>query len=109
MGWRGTRLRTEGHETERAPFDALRCAAEIKSLIEEMTSLDPRGGCWEWVRENLVEKWASFLAEMKRIDAAFERQAAEELVTAITSVRRVYRECIESWERRRGENVKETR
>lgn len=109
MGWRGTSLRTPDKEQANDFFDAQRWAAEIKDLVMEMTRLDPRGGCWEWVKGNLAEKWACLLAEMKRIDAAFERRVARELVTAITSVRRVYRECIESWERRRGENVKESR
>lgn len=109
MGWRGTELKTGGQKDEGIQFDVLCCADEIKSLMDEMTNLDPRGGCWEWARENLVEKWNSFLAEMKRVDAAFERQSAGELRTAIINARRLYRSCIESWERRRGENGEKNR
>lgn len=109
MGWRGTRLRTPDNEQRGDSFDALGWGAEIEDLVTEMTQLDPRGGCWEWVKGNLAEKWASFLAEMKRIDAAFERQSTKDFRTAVANTRRLYRECIESWERRRGENVKETR
>jgi len=100
MGWRGTRLRTEEAGKEGESFDALRCAAEIESLIVEMTRLDPRGGCWEWVKGNIAEKWASLLAEMKRIDTAFERQTAGDIQESIVNTRRLFHSCITSWDKR---------
>lgn len=109
MGWRGTRLRTPDNEQMSDSFDARHWGAEIEDLVTEMTRLDPRGGCWEWIKGNFAEKWTSLLAEMKLIDTAFERKADEDLRAAVTNTRRLYRECIESWERRRGENVKESR
>jgi len=109
MGWRGTRLRTPDNLQRSDSFDTRHWGAEIEDLVTEMKRLDPRGGCWEWIKGNLAEKWASLLAEMKRIDASFERQATEDLRAAVTNTRRLYCECIESWERRRGENVKESR
>jgi hypothetical protein len=104
MGWRGTRLRTEEAGKEGESFDPLRCAAEIESLIAEMTRLDPRGGCWEWVKANFTEKWASLLAEMKRLDVAFERQAGGDIQGAIKNARGLYWECVTAWNSR-GRNA----
>jgi hypothetical protein len=104
VGWRKTRLRTTDNAQGNDSFDSQRWAAEIKNLVTEMTQLDPRGGCWEWAKGNLAEKWAYLLAEMKRIDAAFERPAGGDIQGAIENVRGLYRECIAAWNSR-GKNA----
>ena len=100
MGWRGTRLRTPDNEQRSDSFDTLRWASEIEDLVTEMTHLDPRGGCWEWVQANLGDTWASLMAGMKRIDVAFERQAAGDIQEAIVNTRQLYHESITAWDKR---------
>jgi len=102
VGWRDTKLRAGGNEPGGDSFESQRWAAEIENLVTEMTRFDPRGGCWDWVREDLVVKWTSLQVEMKRIDTAFERQNAGDIQHAIANTRSLYHACLAAWNNSRN-------
>ncbi len=107
MGWRDERetvLRSQppaprqnNLEDAGPPFDKPHWRGEIDNLVSEFGRLDPGGGCWEWVKVNLADKWRELMTAMIEIDAAFLERCAGKLQEVIDRARRLYRECVNSW------------
>ena len=77
---------------------------EIENLAEKFNRDDPGGGCWEWVKSNLADKWGELMTAMHDIDAAFEGRRAGEICKLLIFVKALYGEIVEAW-RTRPENV----
>src|SRR6266702_4879853 len=115
MGWRDDRrnvLRTQPEPAADDPrqnnpknlsaaFDRSLWNGEIEALMKEIREYDPRGGCWDWVKERLADKWLQLMTAMREIDAAFDEEAADRLEQALNRTRRLYHECVSVW---RSEN-----
>lgn len=114
MSWRDERakvLRSQpvqtAAEVRQEPgqsFDPSRWRGEIEALVDEMGRLDPGGGCWEWVKANLGEKWRELMTAMKTIDTTFEKQCAGSLAQEIEWARLLYHECVATWKKALSES-----
>jgi hypothetical protein len=81
-------------------FNPLHWIEEIENLAGEISRRDPRGGCWEWAKKNLADKWRGLMTAMRGIDTAFEEQRADRVCKAIIQTRCLYHEIVEAWNSR---------
>ncbi|GAB7026024.1 hypothetical protein [Geotalea toluenoxydans] len=115
MGWRETKLpgsssaancRNEEKDRQgtymKASFDAEEYRRSIDTLIAKMRQHNPGGDCWQWVQQNLNDKWRQLMQSLREIDAAFERQHRTQVQQAINRTGQLYQECVSAWRRAAG-------
>jgi hypothetical protein len=87
-------------KSEENSFNPLHWIKEIEKLVEEINRNDTQGGCWEWAKKKLADKWRGLMMSMRGIDTAFEEQRADGVCMAIIQTRGLYHEIVNAWNSR---------
>jgi hypothetical protein len=94
------RLKESTGIPEAAEFDPSQWHQQIIVLAEWISSKDPGGDCWQWVKDNRPDLWKDHLAADMAVDVAYQERDAGKIREAITRTRTTFSAMTESWKNR---------